>query len=399
MIGQAPANVSPPSGFASLGNASADQIIVENHAGTSASWVTVAGDLTQTGGVFKVVAISGPSPIAVTPALFQWAVGTVSPGWQHLAQTSDAACTNIQLKPQAPFASATGTNRNPGGVTIDLAAPTNGGTTEGFVRITRAGTQLALLQADPSVTSIFGFYTGSAAPTSSNHTLLGNGNSTFVNAPTSDLHLQASGTDKIIVDANGVQMVGTALSFGGGNGVIGVTNAVTDPSTKPSGGGIAWERHDGSALAHFGSGGAQCDMAPSGTGTVNTQALVERSFKLVGATPLSQAVTAIGSINLNAYRGKQVDMRLLYQLRDTTDPTAGGGAGGGMNSGEYRLLISNTGGVVAIQASLLLWQLSPTVSSSGPTFDTSVTDVITFKGASPNANAWDWTLTINMPVN
>ncbi len=393
MIGQAPANVSPPSGFASLGNASADQIIVENHAGTSAGWVTVAGDLTQTGGVFKVVAISGASPIAVTPALFQWAVGTVSPGWQHLAQTSDAACTNIQIKPQAPFATATGTNRNPGGVTIDLAAPTNGGTTEGFVRITRAGTQLALLQADPSVTSIFGFYTGSAAPTSSNHTLLGNGNSTFVNAPTSDLHLQASGTDKIIVDASGVQLVGVALAFGGGNGVVGVTNATTDPSTKPSGAGILWERHDGSALAHFGSGGAQCDVGPSGSGTVNTQAFVERLFKFVVSTPTTTGTVTAGTISLASYRGKQISLEVFSQSRDTTTPGASN-----IGSQMQRLEVYNSaGGVVTVAANTLLWNVGTGIAV---VTTSTATDSVTLLVNTLNAgDAWDWTVHVKADVN
>ena len=69
----------------------------------------------------------------------QWIVGYPSPTVSQVTLASDAAPQNITIAPQAPFATATGTNRNPGNLLANIAAPTNGGTTEGFLIVQRAG--------------------------------------------------------------------------------------------------------------------------------------------------------------------------------------------------------------------------------------------------------------------
>lgn len=57
----------------------------------------------------------------------------------HVPQTTDTACGHTTLVSQAPFASATGTNRSPGNIRLDIPAPATGGTA-GFVEFQFANT-------------------------------------------------------------------------------------------------------------------------------------------------------------------------------------------------------------------------------------------------------------------
>lgn len=99
----------------------------------------LAGDVTGSLRSNIVSSISGSSPIAITPAILQWAKSTSSPGLTHQAQTTNIATTNFTITPQAPFASATLTNRTAGSLVVNLAAPTNSGTTEAYFQVQRLG--------------------------------------------------------------------------------------------------------------------------------------------------------------------------------------------------------------------------------------------------------------------
>jgi hypothetical protein len=92
----------------------------------SGAVVPLVGDVTGTSAASVVSAISGVSPIAITPSTLQWAAATVAPTISQATALSDVATANLRIQSQAPFASAT-VNTNPG--SIQLNVPTSVGTT------------------------------------------------------------------------------------------------------------------------------------------------------------------------------------------------------------------------------------------------------------------------------
>lgn len=61
--------------------------------------------------------------------------------------------------------------------------------------------------------------------------------------------------------ADSIQMFGASASFGGGVGVLGITNAVTVPSSNPTGGGVLYA--EAGAIKWRGSSGTVTTMAPA----------------------------------------------------------------------------------------------------------------------------------------
>lgn len=64
------------------------------------------------------------------PAL-QWTDGNLAPTLSQAARTTNGAPQNLTISAQAPFATATGTNRTPGSLIYTVGSPTNGSTTQG----------------------------------------------------------------------------------------------------------------------------------------------------------------------------------------------------------------------------------------------------------------------------
>lgn len=114
-----------------------------------------------------------------------WGKSVAAPGLLQAARDSDAAPQALTFAPQAPFATATGTNRVPGSFVVALAAPTNGGTTEGRLSVTRGGAQVASIgPLDSAPTSFGAVWLTPAAPTTSNFVLAASTTNTTVNTPT-----------------------------------------------------------------------------------------------------------------------------------------------------------------------------------------------------------------------
>jgi hypothetical protein len=63
----------------------------------------------------------------------------VTPTFIHAARASDAATTNMAFMAQAPFATATGTNRNAGGFVFTVPVPVTGGTRGRFTIVNGVG--------------------------------------------------------------------------------------------------------------------------------------------------------------------------------------------------------------------------------------------------------------------
>lgn len=114
---------------------------------------SVASDGTNTyintpvGGGFLILTSGGTTSATITPTIFafntitqiEWAASLASPTIFQATQTSNIATNNISISPQAPFASATTTNRTAGSLVVNLAAPTNGGTAEAYFQVQRTG--------------------------------------------------------------------------------------------------------------------------------------------------------------------------------------------------------------------------------------------------------------------
>jgi hypothetical protein len=172
----------------------------------------MGGDVTGTTAASILSAISGASPINITPATLQWLEATSSPTLAQAAHTSDLACQSINLTPQAAFASATGANRKSGDVNVNLAQPTNGGAAEAYLKIFRAGSANPIGLIGPTisggVTQGFGLSANVSAPTANQENAYFTGATTWLNGPT--------GGGQVILAANGstvMQAVTSAINF------------------------------------------------------------------------------------------------------------------------------------------------------------------------------------------
>lgn len=155
-----------------------------------------------------------------------WIGGLATYGWDntglysihenftaHLRSTArsvDAATSDFTITPQAPFATATGTNRDPGDLIVALAAPTNGGTTEAALKVSRGGTGLAWLGPFSSTTAAL--WLGPITPGASNFAVYSDGTQLLLNAPNVSSSITfLSGNGSILTLSNaGTGSFGTA---------------------------------------------------------------------------------------------------------------------------------------------------------------------------------------------
>ncbi len=86
-----------------------------------------------------IFAVAGTTTLSLSSTQLSWAETIASPAFQQNTRTTDALPQNLTLQPQAPFATATGANRTGGHLLVNLAIPTNGGTTESRLQVNRGG--------------------------------------------------------------------------------------------------------------------------------------------------------------------------------------------------------------------------------------------------------------------
>lgn len=102
---------------------------------TTPTITTASGALTlQTGGTTQ---------LSLAAAALTWDKAVASPLIGQTAQSTDALPTDLKLQSQYAYASATGSNRTPGAIILDVGAPTNSSTTENQVKFTRNGSLIA----------------------------------------------------------------------------------------------------------------------------------------------------------------------------------------------------------------------------------------------------------------
>lgn len=108
-------------------------------AGATGSTSNLAGDVTGPAGSNIVVAISGPTPIQITPTSLQWTAGTTGPSLSQADQTSNIPTNLLTITSQKGFTGATGANKIGGDVGLMSPAASNAGTVSGFATLGAGG--------------------------------------------------------------------------------------------------------------------------------------------------------------------------------------------------------------------------------------------------------------------
>lgn len=128
-------------------------------------------------------------------------------------KTSDVTPVDFYIVPQGPFASATGTNRDPADVIINSPAPAGGSTSKyGGVQYQRNGTTLiraGMYQGGSTYGAIW--FQDGGTPGGSNYGFLGNAADTQLNAPSGTLYM-------LVGNASGFAMSSSLLRLGGSFG-------------------------------------------------------------------------------------------------------------------------------------------------------------------------------------
>lgn len=306
------------------GGATTNQVLEWNGSAWAPVTITLTGDVTgsASGGSIAttVASISGTTPILITPNELRWTAGTTAPELSQAAASSGAGA-DILVKPQA--ATTTGASGN---LTVNVSAPASGTTEAGF-KLERAGTFLALMSRDPSFSSYTDLWMGDAlSPGANNYALTSSGSVTALNS-TGDTIIGVNGTTIAMATSAGftvpanTQLGSNTTSFGGGSTVVGITNATVAPSTAPTGGGVLSE--NGGQLNHYGSGGAQYAVSPTGIGTIDHQtAFYEHEMVFVKTT--SSGFTA-GGFNFTPNNSTDTAVKILWTAKDLTTFTTSSG--------------------------------------------------------------------------
>lgn len=128
--------------------------------------------------------------------------GVTSFSFNQLTAVADVATANITIAPQAPFATATGTNRKPGSLIVNLAIPTNSGTNEGRFEVRRNGVSLGTIKQYDGVANSAELILGYGLA-DSQYTLYNDASSqSHLNSPTTALYFEIGGSQKSFMSSN-----------------------------------------------------------------------------------------------------------------------------------------------------------------------------------------------------
>jgi hypothetical protein len=274
LTGQVTGSASGGSIATTIAPGTSGQILMSN-ATPATTWTTMSQDATisATGAVTNTSLQDGTINVGNNSGTLTWWTGA-TPELEQ-ASTINATGADLLINPQV----STNTNGTSGGVTVTLGAPTGTGSEAQF-KIGRAGTGNLIWEGPlPGNVGFGGISFVAPNSTGTNVAMFGSGGTTFLNSTVQiDMMVGALGPFEI-VHSNGVQIAKSAIDFGGGVGVIGLGLTSTLPTTAPSTAGDTVLYSETSGLyvdiaPTTGSGFVTQQLAPSYTGTQNTQARV-----------------------------------------------------------------------------------------------------------------------------
>jgi hypothetical protein len=301
-----------------------------------------------------VDAISGPSPIPVSPAVISWTQGTIAPTLTQAQQANASAPQALSFTCQAPGAGATNaTNGTPGGFTFNLPAPVNGGA-DGCISLFRPGGVSNFLGPFTDFATFGGLWLGVSGTTrtDSNYSLIGGPGTIEVNAVTSGSNalfgMLIDGATAVFLagkssSGQGIDLTGQHSQFGGGVGVAGMTPATTEPSSVVGQKTQFWSFTNG-AFKVASSNGWLANLVAIGSGTLQTQKPFVDTFSSVVRTVSSATPTAFTAYTTISGTIGWINVR----LKSKAATTAGGITTGDGASAEYRLGYKNVAGTVTL---------------------------------------------------
>jgi hypothetical protein len=246
--------------------------------------------------VTLVAAISGASPIPITPATLQWAAGTAAPTISQAAVTGTGSGANLTLAPQA--ANTTGQS---GDLVVNLAVPAGATTVEAGFQVNRAGLGLFRVQQQASNTSYVMAYGPGAI----------NANNFVLNMSTTYSALNAVTTVAILISGITVgQFARQSSDFlvmggnnGAGAGIFRLNNAQGNIITLRNAGNTADMTALSSASATLLTlaGTGFTTVTVGGSGSAVTVATIGAG---ITNTFIGSSVTGISSISSNSASGQ-----------------------------------------------------------------------------------------------
>jgi hypothetical protein len=281
--------------------------------GSNTGWQLNAA-ATNFGGGTKVVgignAIALPTSIPTSPVYygnagafeiaasgFQFHRLVSAPAITQPAPLTDVATQDLNLTPQAPFASAT-VNVVGGNVNVNLAVPISG-TAESLFKVKRGANTVFALGPDPTsgvnFSAFFLFpYASNLNPTASNATLTVGGGILYISPYAAGSIAFRPGGSGVIgpmtIATTGIQFGSETPSFGSGSKVFGFTDATTIPTTAPAG-GFVWYSHSG--VPEYRTSANVAVGLPSGTAASATAGAATLSAAPVGFLTALLGGTAI----------------------------------------------------------------------------------------------------------
>ena len=255
-------------------------------------------------------------PTALT---FGFSKIAIAPVISQVTQTSDTGTSDFTIAPQAPFVTATGTNRNPGNLIVNIAAPTNGGTAEGAFTVQRAGVNRVVVGQFPGLANYGALWIGASsavAPTSSNYSVASDGSTLVFQAGTT-VQLRTS-----TVLASLSAAAGDFLALGASPATTGFLRGSSAFSLKVRRGDNG---ADVSALIMDGANGLTVGETSSMT-SVTTQATSFLRFMCVGNVRIDTPSILFRDATFNQYRAFTIAAAFVDQFAATCTSVAIGQA-------------------------------------------------------------------------
>lgn len=226
-----------------------------------------------------------------TAGTLSW-IASASPLLTQATPTTDVATSDMQVTPQAPFASAV-TNVSPAHWRLNLAAPISG-TNEAALDVYRAGTKVASLGMFPGGAGQGTLWLGQASPSTTNYAMAANANFN-INAAVGNLNLRVSNNSIVSLQGTG-EYVGNMSAPTGvttGSNILGLTVSAQNPTAGgTSGSNSLYSDSASKNLKNVDSLGTFTALSPASSGTITTQkAQVNAFIAYTSQTTSGSAVT------------------------------------------------------------------------------------------------------------